>query len=363
MSYKWSRNARYLALLLVLILFGALLYAARILLGPLLIAALLAYILNPLVTVVNRRSHLPRSIVVALLYLLSLALLVVLVAVFVQPLIAQAEAVTLELQEISTYLQSRLSERVVVLGFEVDADNLLEQSDALPSDFIRSDRLVRVLEAASTNLVWILVILVTTYYLLQDWDRLREWLFNLAPPQAQADLRRLYAEVKIVWQSYVRGQLVLMALMALFTGLILTAVGLPGAAAIGLLTGLFDAIPTIGPTIAMIAAGLVAWFEGSTYLPLSNAWFALVVIGLHTLVQAVENVWLRPQIMGRSVQIHPAVVFIGIIAALSMVGALGALVVVPVLGTTAVIGGYLRRRILGLEPWPLEEDETPVTSN
>lgn len=360
MNYTWSRNTRTFALLITAGVLLALIYAARQLLGPLIIAALLAYVLNPLVTFVNRRSKLPRNLVVALLYLLSLGALVLLVVVFAPPLVEEAQALTSELQSISAQIQERLSEQITVLGFEMAPGDLIGVTETFPEQFIRSDRILMVLEAASTNLVWILVILVTTYYLLQDWDKLRDWLLRLAPAEAEADVGRLYAEVKGIWQSYLRGQLALMVMMALLTGLALVAVGMPGAAALGVLAGLFDVIPTIGPTIALIVTALVAWFEGSSYLPLSHGHFTVLVVALYLLVQWAKNVYLRQRVMDPSIQIHPAVVFIGIIAALSMVGILGALVVVPVLGTAAVVGRYLRRRMLGLEPWPEGERDADL---
>ena len=351
METRWSRNARYLVLLFVIILLVWFLYLAHELIGPLLIAALLAYVLNPLVTTVNMRSKLPRNVVVALLYLISLGVVVLLVVLFTPLLARQAQLLSQELQDVGSALQESLAQEVVVLGVQIAPYDILDL-DAFSAQFIRSDRLLMVLEAATTNLVWILVILVTTYYLLQDWERLREWLFGLAPAAAEDDLRRLYADVKEIWQSYLRGQLVLMLIMGFLTGITLAAVGTPGAAVIGLITGLLDVIPTLGPTIAMLIAVVIAWLGGSTYLPLSGAWFALLVAGLHGLVQGVENAWLRPRIMSSRLQMHPAVVFLGIVGTLSLVGVLGALVVVPVLGTAGVVGSYLRRRILGVEPWP-----------
>lgn len=355
MNHTWSRNTRTFVLLITAGVLLALVYAGRELLGPLIIAALLAYVLNPLVTVVNRRSKLPRNLVVPLLYLLSLGVLVLLVVVFAPPVVEEAQTLTSELQAISSQIQERLSEQVTIMGFEIAPGEIIGVTETFPEQFIRSDRILMMVEAASTNLVWILVILVTTYYLLQDWEKLRDWLIGLAPEEAEADVRRLYVEIKNIWQSYLRGQLALMVVMALITGLALFAVGMPGAAALGALAGLFDVIPTIGPAIALLVTALVAWFEGSNYLPLSHGYFTALVVVLHVSIQWAENAYLRRRVMDPKIQLHPAVVFIGIIGALSMVGILGALVVVPVLGTAATLGNYLRRRILDMDPWPEDE--------
>ena len=355
MDTTWSRNLRLFVLLLTLVLIAGVLYAARALIGPVLIGALLAYVLNPLITIINRRSHLPRNVVVLLLYLLAMAAIVVLVVALTPLLAAQARILSQELQQAILQLETILSQQIVIMGYEVAPDEILGDSDIVAENLIRSDRIVALLEAATTNLVWILVILVTTYYLLQDWERLREWLMGLVPAEVENDLRRLYTRIYRVWQGYLRGQLVLMLLTGLLTWIALAAAGLPGAAIIGLLTALLDVIPTLGPALASIVAALIAWFNGSTYLPLPPVWFSLLVVVLHLAVQVVENTWFRPRLTGKQLQLHPAVVFVGIVAALTLVGALGALVVVPVLGTAAILGNYARRRILGLDPWEDEE--------
>jgi predicted PurR-regulated permease PerM len=348
----WSRNTRLLALFLTAAILIAVLYAARALLGPLLISAFLAYLLNPLVTAVSRRSRLPRKVVITLVYLLLVALLVVLVLVLAPPVAQQARNLSQELETIGDNLEDFLAQRVIIFGFTLQPDQLLGNAEELTEGIVRSDRLLLMLQAATTNLVWMLVILVTTFYLLQDWVRLREWLFGLAPDWAESDLRRLYDEVKLVWQNYLRGQLVLMFLVGLLTWIALEAIGLPGAGALGLLTGLLDIIPTLGPTLAMLVAALVALSDGSSFLPLSNLWVSLITIIVFSLIQAFENVWLRPQVMSSRLQIHPAVVFVGVVASLYLLGVIGALVIVPVLGTLAILGSYLRARILELDPWP-----------
>jgi predicted PurR-regulated permease PerM len=231
-------------------------------------------------------------------------------------------------------------------------DELLVGLQEISSPLLKPERILRVLKATTTNLAWILVILVTTYYFLRDWERLREWLIRLAPEAYQSDVRRLHKDIQGVWQAYLRGQLLLMLVVGVLTGLGSAAVGLPGAVALGLLAGALDLVPSLGPTVAMVVAALIAWFEGSAYLPLSNTWFTVVVIALFNLVQLLENIWLQPRIMGRSVRLHPGLVFVSIVGALTLMGVLAALIIVPLVGSARVVGRYVHRRMLGFEPWP-----------
>jgi phosphoglycolate phosphatase len=113
-------------------------------------------------------------------------------------------------------------------------------------------------------------------------------------------------------------------------------------------------IPTFGPVLATIPALLVAFFLGSTYLPLSNFWFAVLVLGIYTLIQQLENAYLVPRIMGRRLQLHPVVVFIGVLAGGLLFGALGVLLAAPIIGTLRVVLSYIYAKLLDEDPFPPE---------
>jgi hypothetical protein len=95
----------------------------------------------------------------------------------------------------------------------------------------------------------------------------------------------------------------------------------------------------------------VALLEGSTWIPLSNFWVAGIVIIVYLVLINLKNFFLRPYIMGRSVHMNEALVFIAIVIATILKGILGALLVVPLLASAVVIGGYVQRRVLGLPPF------------
>jgi predicted PurR-regulated permease PerM len=363
MNEGWSRATRYLVLMIVLMGLVWLLFTVRALIGPLVIAALLAYILNPAVTLITTRTRLGHRLSVSLVYILFLTMLMALLIIFVPVVIHQARRLSLELQSIRVQLEDTLASPVTFLGFDLPLDGLLVELQGILSPLLKPERVFKVLKATTTNLAWVLVILVTPYYLLQDWERLKEWLIRLAPEAYQPDVRRLHEEIKGVWQAYLRGQLLLMLVVGILIGLSSAAVGLPGAVALGLLAGALDLIPSLGPTAAMVVAAIIAWFEGSAYLPLSNAWFTVVVVALYNLVQLVENIWLQPRIMERSLRLHRGPVFVAVVGALALAGALVALIIVPLIGSVVVVGRYIRCRVLGSEPWPEPVDSSSTDTS
>jgi predicted PurR-regulated permease PerM len=80
-----------------------------------------------------------------------------------------------------------------------------------------------------------------------------------------------------------------------------------------------------------------------------------MLIIVYALVQQVDNLWLRPHLLGERLRLHPAVVVVGLIGALALSGLLGALIVVPLIATGKIVGRYIQRKLLGLPPW-LPED-------
>jgi predicted PurR-regulated permease PerM len=245
------------------------------------------------------------------------------------------------------------SEPITILNTEIHLDGLMPEADIseLVSSFIRADIIVELLQTSTTNLGWILVVLVATYYLLQDWAKLRDWLFSWAPEPFESDFRRLYAEIKLVWNRYFRGQLRLSIIVGLLTGAGSLILGLPGALLFGVFSAIFDVLLSVGPAIIMAIATVVALLAGSNTLEISNTLFAVLILAFYLAVQGIENIWLRPRIMSSSVRIHPAIIFIAIVGSLSLAGVLTALIIVPVLGSIAVVSRYTYFKLFKLDPW------------
>jgi predicted PurR-regulated permease PerM len=149
--------------------------------------------------------------------------------------------------------------------------------------------------------------------------------------------------------------------MVAITTVACMAVGLPYAFVLGLLAGVAEFVPNLGPIVALIPAVLLALFQGSAFLPLSNFWFAVLVTGMYLVIQQVEGNLLLPRVMGSSLNLHPLVVLFGIIVGGSLAGILGMLLAAPFLATLRVVGRYIFYRLYDRDPFaePEEEAEPP----
>jgi predicted PurR-regulated permease PerM len=351
----WNLQTRYIMLVIFLLITAAIVYYTRALIAPIMVAALLAYVLDPAVEFFMKRTRQSRRLVVPLVYAAFLIFLAAIPAIFAPIVYAQLDAIQLEIINLQDSIEIFLVQSNLARFIQID-----ELSEMF-SFLYNPAQIFGVLLAATENLAWILIIAVTTFYILLDWDRLRTFLLNLPPEPYKADVLILYTRLKGIWQAYLRGQLLLMSIIGALTWLVGSLVGLPDALLIGLISGALDVIPSLGPIVALVIATLVALFQGSHYLALSNFWFALLVFSLFFMIQVLENIWLRPRILSQSLRLHPALVFVAIVGALALAGVVAALVIVPLIKSSEVVGGYLMRRILGLEPWPEMEVAAPAT--
>ena len=364
MKPSWSPTLRYIVFVLVVVNFGLFLFYIREMLRPLVWAAFLAYLLMPIVNFVSLRAGWGRRLSANLVYFAALALLVGLIALLVPALFGQVEELTRALKLVSEDI-NRLLARPIMIGPVLihpptqipDLENLLSQ---LTAPLL--ENALQLVEDTSRTLAWLLLSLVSLYYFLTEWERIRDWLLRLVPEPYQADGLNLYEQLRSVWVGYLWGQMILVFIVGVVFTLIWMAIGLPGALVIGPLTGLLTLIPDLGPLIGTLIAALVALIEGSTVLSISNFWFMVLVLAIYGVLMIIKNIWVRPRVMGRSVQMHEGLVFAAILGGVVYGGILGALIIVPVLASVWVVGRYLRQRILGLEPFPEAESQAGGTS-
>jgi predicted PurR-regulated permease PerM len=350
MNTSGSNTIRTLVLSGILILLIWLLWTIRAMVGPLVIAALAAYLLNPAVSFVEKHTPLRRQYAVYLVYFFFLFSMAAIILSLLPVVARQARSLAAEMPSYLSYLEETF-QSIEVFGLALPLDELWHDFNAISTQLMKPDRIFRVIYTATTNLTWLLVILVTTFYLLQDWERLLTWIIQLAPRSFRPDLYRMHREISVIWGAYLRGQLIVMLLLGTFSGLGAAAIGIPRALLLGFLAGLLALFPSIGPTIATIIAALVAWVDGSHYLNLSNLWVTALTVGVFTGVQFIEGIWLQPTIMGNRMRLHPGLVFVALVGALVFGSALLALMIIPLLATCVVIGRYLHHHLLGIEPW------------
>lgn len=350
---NWSLPFRYTVALILFAACIALLFYAHEAVKALIVAAFIAYLISPAVGYLITRAKLSRTVAVNIVYFSALIFLVGVPATLTPIFFDEIKIVAQDLLDLSREMSQTLSEPVqfggMVFHFEQLGESLSHVQDAVLTPL--PEEALALLETTSVSVLWSLVIIVSVHLFMSEWPRMRLSLISLAPEEYQSDMHELYARLREVWMAYLRGQIVLMVVVGIVFAIAWSIMGIPGALVLGVLAGLFTLIPDVGPFLAAAVAFAVALLEGSSWIPLSNAWVAVIVFLVYLVLINLKNFLLRPYIMGRSLHMNEALIFISIMIATILEGIIGALLIVPVLASVIVIYKYLQRRILGLAPF------------
>ncbi|KPL07846.1 hypothetical protein AMJ86_02640 [bacterium SM23_57] len=358
-EYKhWSKESRYLALVSVIIGIIGIFWYFKGVINPLIVAAIFAYILHPAVIILSTRTRLSYSISVVVVYVVSLLFLATGMALLTPVLVNQVRAIELDLESLLVYYETFISTPIEFFRWHIYPEQFFPQLPAISTDLITPfmDALFAVLEVVTKNFIWVLVVLVSVYYFLQEGHKIQRWIVHIAPKEYRSDVDLLYEQLRHVWSDYLRSQLVFMFVVGLVDSIVWLGIGLPGAIILGFLTGITSFVHEIGAIVSGVFSVLAALIGGSSILPISNLWFAVLVFFLYIILTGIKNIWLRPIIIGRHVHLHAGIVFVVVIGALVFHGPLAAFLAVPVLVSIMVVSRYLRRRILGLSPFPEGQD-------
>ena len=352
MNQPWSLAFRYfMGTLLLMALVAFAVYSAEAL-KSLVIAGFIAYLVNPAVVLLSKQTRLKRRTSVNLVYFTAIALLAAIPATITPLFYYELKGVAQDLLVLLEQAEILLRQPAYLAGMRFDLGQLAGRVTELRTMLLTpvpADAFL-LLESTSRGAIWFLVIIVLVYLFLSEWQRIRNWLLDLAPAAARDEVNELYARVRGVWMAYLRGQLLLMLIVGIVFALAWAIIGIPGALVLGVLAGLFTLIPDVGPALAVALAMGVALLEGSNWIPLSNIWVTVIVLVTYLVLINFKNLWLRPIIMGRMVNMNEGLIFVAILTATMLSGILGALLVVPVLASGLILVNYLIRKVLGQAP-------------
>jgi len=337
-------------------------------LPPIILAAILAFILNPLVSFFNRWARIPRPLVLIFIYVVLITILVVVIATLTPPLTRQIQSLMADLPAILANIERWLARELVLGPYTIDLSGLLAEAETILLEQVQSvgsesvNFLGEVVSGVAEVGVTAIFTFIVSFYLVKDGSKALDWFYSLVPDLYESDLRRLSQEINLIWGGFFRGQLTLGIVVGTIIGVGCAILGLPMALLMGVMAGLLEFLPSLGHGIWLTMAIPLALFSGSTWLPLTNLGFALLVLVLHLVFEQVDLNYIIPRIIGRKVHLHPLVVIMGILVGASVGGLLGIFLAAPTISSLRVLGRYIYANLLDEDPFP-EETVTDADEN
>lgn len=325
---------------------GWLLFLLAPVLTPFLIAALLAYLGDPLVD--RMESHgLSRTVgtsivvvVFALIIVLGPLLLIPVlqkqIAAFVRALPGILDWATLDL---APWLAANLGIELTIPGVDSIKSAFTKNLERVGN--IAVDVITYISRSGFALAGWlasIVLIPVVAFYMLRDWDHFVAAIRDLLPRPMEPTVSALVRESDEVLGAFLRGQLSVMIFLGIFYSIGLTLAGLEWSLTIGMLAGLVSFIPYLGVIFGLLVAGLAVVIQSQDLLQL--VW-VLLVFGTG---QMLEGMILTPWLVGDRVGLHPVAVILAVLAGGQLFGFMGILLALPVASVLAVVLRHLRKR-------------------
>lgn len=368
-SPHWSRSTKVIVTVAALLLVLWLTYRFQSLISQIVIAAILAYILNPMIVLLDKRTRLKRSSGILVVYLL---LAIAVIGAFIALGFAAYEQISSLIDQTPTFIAqlTALIEEFTArtepyrfgpfsldpstINIAVIQEQLIGYIDPVLS---QGGQLVTdVATATIATLGNLFFIFVISIYLAIEIPMLGQRVASMAQmPGYRSDAERLLREFGRIWSAYLRGQVILGLVIFFVVWIGLALLGVQNSLALGLLSGLLEFIPVLGPIIGAGAAIIVALFQPETLWQMANWQYAGMVLIFMLLVQQLENNVLVPRIVGESLDLHPLIVIVGVFMGSSLAGILGAILAAPVVATLKLLSIYAWRKMFDQPPFPHPE--------
>jgi predicted PurR-regulated permease PerM len=321
-----------------------LLYFLSPILAPFLAAGVLAYIFNPLVARMSRRM--PRTLAVSIALALIAGVIVVLLLVLFPLIARQLKAIAAQMPQYVDWIKMHL-EPLTQQYFGVELDIALVKDwitqntkeiqsvalSLLPT--LRSGGLA--LLEFFANLVLVPVVL---FYFMRDWDHMIERAAVLVPRQWSETISGILGEIDRVLGEFLRGQLLVMLLMAVFYTIGLWLVGLDFALSVGLIAGFLTFVPYLGVIIGVVLATLTGLLQFGDVTHLFWIWAVFVVANV------LEGNVFVPWLVGDRIGLHPVAVIFALLAFGQLFGFTGVLLALPASAALLVWLRHLRARYM-----------------
>jgi predicted PurR-regulated permease PerM len=344
--WDWG-TARVLVTILTFMAIAAFVFAAWRVIVSFLFAIFLAYLLEPLVSFIERRSPLSkgsRARAIAQVYVAIGIIVAILMAVAGPPLVSEGRKLA---EELPVWMDKLTSGQIAwqigsKRGWSVSTQQHMQHwlSTHRAEIISWSQSLGQYAAQFAVNAVWIILVPILAIFFLRDGGDFVETVVDMVDRRRERQfLRGLIGDLDTMLAQYIRAQLILAALtMAVFTA-VLSAIRLPYSVVLGVLGGMLEFIPLVGPIAAAVMILGVAFFTSYHHIII-----VAIVLGVWRVIQDYVN---APRIMGRSVELHPLATLFAILAGGELAGVIGVYLSIPIAASMRILWRRWRKYTQG----------------
>lgn len=312
------------------------LYVERAILTPFVLAAIFAYIFNPVVNFFYHKLKFPRTLSVIVIYLFIVSVVVYAGISFSKRAIDESFQLRQEAFLITKTAKNQINNLPDWIRPTV-SDTLisLEKTTTLSTPSIFS-----FFPKAFSRLLSFIIFLFTAFYFLKEGRNMFDKVLNFVPNDYKVEVDILIRRINSILGGYLRGQIFLVFFVSFILFIALSILGVKYALILAVFSGFAEIVPIIGPIVAAAVAGLVAFVGGTSNFNLAPLNIALIVVLIYFVLRQFQDYFVTPYVMGKITKLHPLIILFAVIAGEHTAGILGLILAVPIAGILRLIFEY-----------------------
>ena len=362
-SPTWTTTTKLIIGLTMVAIFAGVFIYYRTNVSLLIMAFILTYLFQPLVSWLTEKTRMSWRLSTTLVFLIFVILLIGLltgaglaIAQQLTGLVRVVQEFANDLPELADTLTDFLAQYGAV-GELIDLNDLANRVlEALQPLLGQAGSLVgSIATGAAVSIGRTFFIVLVAYFILSESQRVGD--IQIQIPQYDYDIRRMSRQMRTIWDSFFRGQIVIFMMVFVVYLIVLSGLGVRYSLALAALTGLAIFIPYVGLWTTAIVMVLVTFFQPSNYFGLLPWQYSILVLAIALIINFIFDNYISPRFLGRTLDIHPAAVLVAALFMASLFGVVGIFLAAPIVATIKAVGLYVFRKMFDQDPWPVSEEE------
>lgn len=312
------------------------LFIERAILTPFILAAIFAYIFNPIVNFFYHKLKIPRTLSVILIYISIISIILTSGVVFSNRAVDESDALRKEALSITKSAKNQIRNLPEWIKPTVsDTLSTFEKSTTFSYPSVFS-----FFPEVFSRLLSFVIFLFAAFYFLKEGRNMVDKGLHFVPNEYKIEVDILTRKINSILGGYLRGQIFLVIFVSVVLFIFLTILGVKFSLILAIFSGFAEIVPIIGPIVATSVAAVVAFVGGSSNFNLTPMQLSLTVILIYFVVRQVQDYFVTPFIMGRITKLHPLIILFAVLAGEHTAGILGLILAVPIAGILRIILEY-----------------------
>jgi predicted PurR-regulated permease PerM len=373
-SPKWNWPTKIVVGLTLVAISIWLLVRFQEFLGPIITAFILSFILHPVANFLRNKLKIPWRLSVTIIYLLLVLILLGLLTWGGLTLVDQTQNlihfIENNIDRLPSLVESITTQPIQIGPFTISPSGFNWEQianqivNAIQPLLGRLGSIVGSVAAGAANtLTWMAIIILISYFLLAETEGIPGQLLNIKVPGYKQDLERMGEKLTLIWNGFIRGEIIVVIISLLMYSIALGILGLQFFFGLALIASLGQLIPYLGAAATWISFGLVALLQSNTPYNLPSGIYMLIVLFVGAIINTFIDNILKTKIMAENLSVHPALVLVGALIGVQLFGVIGIIIAAPIMASLQLFLHYIIKKLSDQDPWKdmdlKESEESP----